>query len=232
MFILQRLISRGSRALGVMIGTSRRGAGHAQGGREGESDDAAARRSARPSRLPFTLNLLSIALVALAAFSASAQELKPWPGGSTPPLALRDLEGRQHRLEDYRGKVVLVNFWATWCEPCREEIPSMQKLRASLSGRPFEVLAVNLGEPEGRIRRFMEQTPLPFPVLLDRDSSIAKAWRARVLPVSFVVGPDGAIRYTALGEIDWNRDKVRRAMLALMPPEATQPRAALSAPSR
>jgi thiol-disulfide isomerase/thioredoxin len=180
------------------------------------------------------LQRLAAVLVALAAFSAGAQELKPWPGGSTPPLALRDLEGRPHRLQDYRGKVVLVNFWATWCEPCREEMPSIQKLRASLAGRPFEVLAVNLAESEARIRRFMGHTPLPFPVLLDRDGSIAKAWRARVLPVSFVVGPDGAIRYRALGELDWNQDGIRRAMLALMPPQesATRPRAELSASSR
>jgi thiol-disulfide isomerase/thioredoxin len=125
-----------------------------------------------------------------------------------------------------------VNFWATWCEPCREEMPSMQALRASLAGRPFEVLAVNLGEPEARVRRFLDRLPLDFPVLLDRDSTVARAWRARVLPASFVLGPDGAIRYTALGALDWADEKVRRALLALMPPAATQPRAGLSAASR
>ena len=86
-------------------------------------------------------------LLALAVCAASAQELKPWSGGVTPPLALLDLEGRPHRLEDYRGKVVLINFWATWCEPCLEEMPSMNRLRASLAGRSFEVLAINLAEP-------------------------------------------------------------------------------------
>ena len=163
---------------------------------------------------------------------AAAQGLKPWPGGAVPPLALRDLAGREHRLADYRGKVVVVNFWATWCEPCREEMPSMQALRASLAARPFEVLAVNLGEPESRVRKFLEQVPLEFPVLLDRDSGAAKAWRARVLPASFVVGPDGAVRYSVLGAIDWADEKVRRAMLTLMAPGATPPRAALSASYR
>ena len=103
--------------------------------------------------------LLAVVLLFVAALS-QAQQLKPWTAGAAPPLALQDLEGRPHRLEDYRGKVVLVNFWATWCEPCREEMPSMNKLRASLAGRPFAVLAVNLGESEARIRRFMEQAPL------------------------------------------------------------------------
>lgn len=108
----------------------------------------------------------------------------------------------------------------------------MKKLRASLAGKPFEVLAVNLGEPERRVKRFLEEVPLDFPVLLDRDSAVAKLWRARVLPVSFVVGPDGAIRYSVLGGIDWADDKVRSAIVALMPPGATQPRAGLSASSR
>ena len=171
-------------------------------------------------------------LMLLAAPLAQAQGLKPWPGGATPPLVLADLASREHRLADYRGKVVLVNFWATWCEPCREEMPSMRKLRAGLAGKPFEVLAVNLGEPESRVRKFLDEVPLDFPVLLDRGSAAAKAWRARVLPVTFVVGPDGAIRYTVLGGIDWAEDKVREALVALMPPGATQPRAGLSAAYR
>jgi len=108
----------------------------------------------------------------------------------------------------------------------------MQRLRASLAGRPFAVLAVNLAEPEERIRRFIERTPLDFPVLLDRDGRIAKAWRARILPASFLIGPDGQIRYAALGELDWGDEKVRGAISALMPPDATPPRAVLSAPSR
>jgi thiol-disulfide isomerase/thioredoxin len=174
--------------------------------------------------------LLALAF-SLCAMLAQAQQLKPWPGGATPPLALQDLDGRPHRLEDYRGKVVLVNFWATWCGPCREEMPSMNKLRASLAGQPFAVLAVNLAESEPRIRRFLEQLPLDFPVLLDRDSATAKAWRARVLPVSFLVGPDGRIRYAAVGEIDWTQERVRKAIAELMPRPATQPRAALSASS-
>ena len=175
----------------------------------------------------FLGTLLSAFLVA----AAGAQELKPWSGGATPPLALQDLDGKPHRLEDYRGKVVLINFWATWCEPCREEMPSMNKLRASLAGQPFAVLAVNLAEPEARIRRFMEQVPLGFQVLLDRDTAVAKAWKARILPASFLLDRDGRIRYSVLGEIDWTQDRVREAIAALLPPggAATQPRAALSA---
>jgi len=173
--------------------------------------------------------LLSVALFCCATLAA-AQQLRPWSGGATPALALQDLDGRSHALEDYRGKVVLINFWATWCEPCRAEMPSINKLRASLAGQPFAVLAVNLGETEPRIRRFMEQVRLDFPVLLDRDSAVTKAWRARVLPASFLVGPDGRVRYAVIGEYDWTQEAARQAILSLMPPGAvpTQPRAALS----
>ena len=175
---------------------------------------------------------LLVAMLLCCAMPVAAQQLKPWSGGATPALELRDVEGRLHRLADYRGKVVLVNFWATWCEPCREEMPSMNRLRASLAGQPFEVLAVNLAESETRIRRFVEQLPLGFAVLMDRDSAVARAWQARVLPISFLVGPDGRIRYSAVGELDWNEERVRKLIISLFPPAATQPRAALSASSR
>jgi peroxiredoxin len=163
------------------------------------------------------LRLLGLLLALWASF-AGAQELRPWSGGTAPSLALQDLDARAHRLEDYRGKVVLVNFWATWCDPCRDEMPSMNKLRAALAGRPFAILAVNLAESEARIRRFMERVPLDFPVLLDRDTAAARAWQARILPASFVIGPDGGIRYSALGEVDWTSERVRAAILELLPP--------------
>jgi thiol-disulfide isomerase/thioredoxin len=150
------------------------------------------------------------------AAAAGAAELKPWTGGATPPLVLQDLHGRTHRLADYRGKVVLVNFWATWCEPCRDEMPSIERLRQFLAGKPFEVLAVNIGEPLGRIERFLEKMPLGFPVLLDRDSGAAKAWKARVVPATFLVGPDGRIRYVHYGELDWSSEPVRKRVAELL----------------
>lgn len=154
-------------------------------------------------------------LLALA-LPAAAQELKPWPGGATPPLELSDLQGKKHRLADYRGQVVLVNFWATWCVPCREEMPSIERLRASLEGRPFAVLAVNLAEPESRIHKFLEAVPLRFPVLLDRDTRTTRAWQAKLLPATYIIGPDGAIRYRHLGELDWSKPEVRDVILGLM----------------
>jgi thiol-disulfide isomerase/thioredoxin len=161
-------------------------------------------------------SLLALAALALAG-AAGAAELKPWTGGPTPPLVLEDLHGRAHSLaDDYRGKVVLVNFWATWCEPCLAEMPSIERLRKSLADRPFAVLAVNLGEPLGRIERFLERVPVGFPTLRDRDTAVAKAWKARVVPATFLVGPDGRIRYVHYGELDWSSDPVRKRVAELL----------------
>jgi len=162
------------------------------------------------------LKVIAVFLGLALAFPAPAAELKPWSGGATPPLQLADLQGAKHSLADYRGKVVLINFWATWCAPCRDEMPSIERLRASLEGRPFAVLAVNLAEPESRIRKFLEVMPLRFPVLLDRDAGTTRAWQAKYLPATYIVGPDGRVRYSRLGELDWSTPEVRAAILGLM----------------
>jgi thiol-disulfide isomerase/thioredoxin len=162
----------------------------------------------------------ALLLAALAASAAHAAELKPWTAASAPPgLVLKDLEGRQHRLSDYKGKVVLLNFWATWCEPCREEMPSMQRLQERLAGQPFAILAVDFGEGEAKIRAFLEKLPVKFAVLLDRDGGAASAWRVRVLPVSFVIDADQKIRYSAVGDADWASPGVERTIRKLLPRE-------------
>jgi len=148
--------------------------------------------------------------------AALAAELQPWKGGATPPLELKDLSGQTHRLIDYRGKVVLINFWATWCEPCRDEMPSMQRLKHKLAGKPFVVLAVNVGEFEARIEDFLRKLSLDFTVLRDHSSATMKAWRVKGLPASFVIGPDGRIRYSFTGEFEWTDDKVVKALTDLM----------------
>jgi thiol-disulfide isomerase/thioredoxin len=136
---------------------------------------------------------------------------------AAPALELADLEGRAHRLADYRGKVVLVNFWATWCAPCREEMPSIERLREALAGRPFVVLAVNVGEGGRVAGDYMKTMPHGFTVLLDRDGSTAKAWGARILPATFVLGPDGAERMRHFGALDWAGAEAQKRIQALLP---------------
>jgi peroxiredoxin len=150
-----------------------------------------------------TRRILAACLLALAASATHGAELKPWSGAPLPLFELKDIAGGAHRLADYRGTVVLVNFWATWCEPCRDEMPSIQRLRQKFAGQPFAVLAVNVGEPEARIRKFLAQVTLDFPVLLDPEMSVTRSWQARILPASFLVGRDGRVRYSLVGELDW-----------------------------
>ena len=112
--------------------------------------------------------------------------------------------------------MVIVNFWATWCAPCRDEMPSLNALKGSLEGKPVAFLAVNLGEGEGRITEFLKRVPVDFPVLLDRDGQASKAWKARLLPATFILGFDGRIRYHSAGERDWTDEAVRVRIAALM----------------
>ena len=150
------------------------------------------------------------------ALTAQAQPLKPWSGAATPALELASLDGKPQRLADYRGRVVLVNFWATWCAPCLEEMPSIEKLRRSFDERRFAVLAVNVGEGPRVAGDFAEKMGLGFNFLLDRDMKTSKAWGARVLPATFIVDAEGKVRYSYYGAIDWSRADVRAAIASLL----------------
>ena len=166
--------------------------------------------------LAATLRITAGCLLAAAACVAGAAEMKLW-SGPTPALELQDLGGQPHRLADYRGRVVLLNFWATWCTPCRDEMPSIGQLRKKLAGRGFDVLAVNVDEPDSRVRKFLTEVPLDFPVVLDPGGRTTKAWNVRILPASYLIGPDGRIRYAVIGELDWDSERVVRLVTELLP---------------
>jgi thiol-disulfide isomerase/thioredoxin len=113
---------------------------------------------------------------------------------------------------------LVVNFWATWCAPCREELPSLERLRDALRDKPVQVLAVNVNEGESRVRRFLTEVLLHLPVLLDRNGEAQRAWRVRGLPATFLLDQDGAIRYWFLGELDWSQPAIIRTVESLLSP--------------
>jgi thiol-disulfide isomerase/thioredoxin len=169
------------------------------------------------------LRLLGVALATAAIPAAlAAAELRPWGNKPTPPLARADLAGRNVDLNDMRGRVVLVNFWATWCEPCRDEMPSLARLQQKLKGRPFEVLAVNFGESSDKVSDFVRKEGWSVPVLLDPDKQTAAAWGAKGLPMTFLVDAKGRVRYFAFGERDWSEGESLRVVEKLV---AEAPRA-------
>lgn len=153
------------------------------------------------------------------AATARANELKPYKGEPQPPaLSLRDLSGRTHNLRQYRGRVVLLNFWASWCPPCVHELPSMQRLQQRLTKRPFTILAINMGEDAATVREFIaNKAKVKFPVLLDDQGEALKAWKVFAFPTSFVLDTDGKIRYALFGELQWDEPGVAAKLEALLP---------------
>lgn len=140
-----------------------------------------------------------------------ARDLQVYKSGATPPLVLKDLNGKTHDLKQYRGKVVLINFWATWCPPCRAEMPSMQRLKNKMAGKPFVILAVDMGETEAEVKAFLPQVKTDFPVLMDKDGRALKAWKVFAFPTSYLVDAQGKIRYGLYGASEWDApDKVAK----------------------
>ncbi|MDP1911639.1 MAG: TlpA disulfide reductase family protein, partial [Hyphomicrobium sp.] len=130
---------------------------------------------------------------------------KPWTGKTRPSFELTDSAGAKFALESARGHLVLVHFFATWCEPCREELPALNRLAARSQGT-LKVLAISVAEVDPRVRRFLETMPLDFPVLLDRDRAVAKAWEVSTLPTTFVL--DAKLRPRLVVETDFAWDGV------------------------
>ncbi len=126
------------------------------------------------------------------------------PGDTAPNFQLRDLDGRMMALSDLRGKVVLINFWATWCGPCRVEMPAMEQLYRDYSRNDFEILAVST-DPQGVAvtRPFQQENRLTFPILHDAEYRIGLVYGARSLPMTFMVDRQGVVRHQIFGARDW-----------------------------
>jgi peroxiredoxin len=148
---------------------------------------------------------------------ADESRFLPWKGAATPALELHDLSGRPHALADYRGQVVLINFWATWCEFCKDEVASMKKLQDQLAGRPLAILFVNYGESPSKVRAYAAHLSADARVLRDPDREAARAWRVRVIPSSFLVDAEGRVRYSVIGNLDWATEESVKTVRALLP---------------
>ncbi|NCF83206.1 MAG: redoxin domain-containing protein [Proteobacteria bacterium] len=137
---------------------------------------------------------------------------------AAPQLRLKSLDGGEYDLSTVKGRVVVVSFWATWCPPCIEELPTMQKLWEETRDQGLDVLAVNVGEPADRIRQFLHEfePELTFPILRDPDGEAFQAWGVLGLPKTYVVNKRGQVIYEAEGGRNMNSEHIRERLRALI----------------
>ena len=147
--------------------------------------------------------------------SHSLTRMAPKPA---PAIKLKDIDGATHDLAQLRGRVVLVNFWATWCPPCRREMPSMERLSQALKGEAFSVLAVDVGEDADTIEAFTGQldTMPTFPILLDTQSGVMQAWKVAGLPTTFLVDKQGHIVASAIGGREFDHPEMVETIRGLL----------------
>jgi peroxiredoxin len=138
-------------------------------------------------------------------------------GSEAPNFQLRDLEGRSVTLASYRGRVVLVNFWATWCGPCRVEMPGMEALYREFSRKDFEILAVSTDQQGAAVTRpFRDELGLTFPILHDSEFRVGVAYGARTLPMTFLVDRHGIITHRIFGARNWQTPEGRQLIKTLV----------------
>jgi thiol-disulfide isomerase/thioredoxin len=166
------------------------------------------------------LLLLSIAGIASSAKSEYGHQplttvADPVPA---PELRLPDLTGDLVELDGLEGRVVLVNFWATWCPPCRREMPALQRLSERLGTEAFRVLGVNVREGPERIANFLQSLPVPpgFPILLDRSGETSRAWGVRVVPTTWVIDRGTNRVLGAVGEVDFDSPELVEQLWVLI----------------
>jgi peroxiredoxin len=149
---------------------------------------------------------LGCALLTLALPSARGEELEEWRGAVVPRFSLPTLDGATVDLANQRDNLVIVHFFATWCAPCRDELKSLERLAAAFAARPLRILAIDVGEPGDRVRRFLEREKIAarYPVLIDFDKQVMRAWGVEMLPTSYVLDAALCPHWKVAGALDWD----------------------------
>lgn len=141
---------------------------------------------------------------------------KPRIEKSAPGFSLQDIHGKTVNLEDFRGKSILLNFWATWCEACKDELPSMQRLYEAASSQGIEVVAISIDRRNfDRVKKYAEEYKLTFPVLWDPDQKVRKHYYIMGLPTTYLIGPNGQLKGFASGAREWDSPDSVQALTSL-----------------
>jgi len=141
-------------------------------------------------------------------YKVTDPELKPYYGKQQIKLALNSIDNKTINIENYKGNVVLINFWASWCKPCVEEIPSLVRLKNKLKNKPFTILTINVGENSADIAEFKQKVKFDLPIALDLEGTAIKDWGVYAYPSNFILDQNGVIKYTYRGALEWDSDNV------------------------
>ena len=158
----------------------------------------------------------------LAPLSVYGAQLESYTENTATKFTLTDIKDQSHSLSDYKGKVVLVNFWASWCPPCIYEMPELTRLKKQLSDQPFEILALNVGEKKYKVRKFAKLINFHLPVLLDTSKETFDDWDIKTLPTSFLIDAEGKIRYRVRGNPGWEEDDTIKIIKQLITEHTTK----------
>jgi peroxiredoxin len=157
----------------------------------------------RPAAWIIAAGVVAVAIVALLTSSGAPPPLGR--GSVAPAFALARLDGGAPVVLDrLRGRVVLINFWATWCKPCEDEMPAMQRLYEALAPEGFELLAVSVDEDRSEVASFVERLGLTFPVLMDSDQSVARAYQSFRFPETLLIDREGVVVERYVGPKEWD----------------------------
>ena len=151
------------------------------------------------------LAIILILLLSCFQYAIAAEaKLTPWPEeNSYAEFKLPDVKNQFHSAADYKGKVILLNFWASWCPPCIQEMPELERLKQQMSDQPFEIIALNVGEKRYKVRKFLKLINFDLPVLLDTKKQLFNSWKIKTLPTSLLIDANGHIRYKVRGNPGW-----------------------------
>jgi thiol-disulfide isomerase/thioredoxin len=160
--------------------------------------------------------LMALAMGVLFNASGQAAGFEARPATPAPALTATDLKGVPRTLADYRGKLVLLNFWASWCPPCLREMPSLERLRLKMAGRPLEIVALDSAETAEDVNGYLSRMKLGFPILLDPDGSNTRRWKVFALPTSFLLDAEGRVRYVLTGPTEWDEGEALQVIESML----------------